>query len=67
MTNVEFSRGKIEENIVLSKFEGDPLPENEIERVHILNGDVVRIEKIENGEVVQVQEIEQPVEEEGVQ
>lgn len=42
----------VEERIVLSKFEGEPLPENEIERVHILNGEVVAVEKIENGEVV---------------
>jgi hypothetical protein len=45
----------VEERIVLSKFEGDPLPGNEIERMHILNGEVVSIEKIENGEVVDTQ------------
>lgn len=45
----------VEERIVLSKFEGEPLPENEIERVHILNGEVVAVEKIENGEVVSVE------------
>lgn len=37
---------------MLSKFEGEPLPENEIERVHILNGEIVAVEKIENGQVV---------------
>lgn len=42
----------IEERVVLSKFEGDALLENEIERVHIVNGEVVLLEKIENGEVV---------------
>jgi hypothetical protein len=42
----------IEERVVLSKFEGDARPENEIERVHIVNGEVVLLEKIENGEVV---------------
>lgn len=46
----------VDEKIVLSKFEGEPLPENEIERVHIENGEVVAIEKIENGEVVERQE-----------
>ena len=45
----------IEERVVLSKFEGEPIPENEIERVHIVNGEVVAIEKIENGEVVSVE------------
>jgi hypothetical protein len=47
----------IEERIMLSKFEGDPLPENEFERIHIVNGEVVAIEKIENGEVVSTQEV----------
>ena len=47
----------VEERIVLSKFEGEPLPENEIERVHIVNGEVVAVEKIENGEVVSVKEV----------
>jgi len=47
------TQASVEEKIVLSKFEGDPLPENEFERVHIHNGEVVAIEKIENGEVVE--------------
>lgn len=50
--NTETQGVKVEERIVLSKFEGKPSPENEIERVHILNGEVVAVEKIENGEVV---------------
>lgn len=45
----------VEERIVLSKFEGDPLPENEVERVHIVNGEIVAVEKIDNGEVVSVE------------
>ena len=48
---------KVEERITLSKFEGEPLPENEIERVHIVNGIIVAVEKIENGEVVSVEEV----------
>lgn len=44
---------KIEEVVVLSKFEGDPLPENEFERVHIKNGRIVAVEKIEGGAVVE--------------
>lgn len=47
------TKTSVEEKIVLSKFEGDPLPENEFERVHIHNGEVVAVEKIENGEVVE--------------
>lgn len=43
----------IDEKIVLSKFDGEALPENEVERVHIHNGVIVAVEKIENGEVVE--------------
>lgn len=49
----------IEEVVVLSKFEGDPLPENEFERMHIVNGEVARIEKIENGEVVSTETVKE--------
>lgn len=48
---------KVREDVVLSKFEGEPLPENEFERIHIVDGVVVAIEKIENGEVVERQEV----------
>ena len=48
----EFEGVNAEELVVLSKFEGDALPENEIERVTILNGEIVEHVKIENGEVV---------------
>lgn len=43
---------KIEERIVLQKFNGEPLPENEFERIHIVDGVVIATERIENGEVV---------------
>lgn len=56
--NKETQEVKVDEKIVLSKFEGDPTPENEFERVHIFNGEVVKVEKIENGEVVDTQEKE---------
>lgn len=52
MSNNELEEVVIDEHIVLSKFEGDALPENEIERVTIHNGEIVSHEKIENGEVV---------------
>lgn len=42
----------VEERVVLSKFEGEPLPENEFERIHILNGKVIAIHKIVDGEIV---------------
>jgi len=50
---------QVEEVIVLSKFEGDPIPENEFERVHIKNGEVVTVEQIENGKVVNSETIKE--------
>lgn len=49
----------VEEVVVLSKFEGDPLPENEFERMHIVDGAVVKVEKIENGEVVSTETVKE--------
>lgn len=43
---------KVDEKIVLSKFEGEPLPENEIERILIHNGEITHRMIIENGEIV---------------
>lgn len=53
----------IEEVVVLSKFDGDPLPENEVERIHIKDGEIVSIQKIENGEVVSTEPVSTDVEE----
>lgn len=41
----------VDEQVVLSKFEGDPLPENEFERLVIQNGTVIEHSVVENGEV----------------
>ena len=49
----------VDEVMVLSKFEGEPLPENEIERMHIHNGEVIRIEKIENGEIISTEQVKE--------
>ena len=49
----------IEERAVLAKFDGEPLPENEVERIHIVNGEIVKIEQIENGEVVSTQTVKE--------
>lgn len=48
----ESVKAKIDEQVVLSKFEGEPVPENEFERLTIHNGTVIAHEQIENGEVV---------------
>ena len=50
----------VDEVVVLRKFEGDELPENEIERITIRNGEVTAHEKIENGEVVG--SVDEPIE-----
>lgn len=43
---------RVDEQVVLRKFEGEPLPENEFERLTILNGTVISHDVIEQGEVV---------------
>lgn len=47
------------ERVVLSKFEGDPLPENEFERMHIENGRIVAIHKIENGKIISTETVKE--------
>lgn len=41
------------EEVVLSKYEGEALPENEFERMHIRDGAIVSVSKIQNGVVVE--------------
>jgi len=36
----------VDEETVLEKFIGEPLPENLYERVYIKNGEIVRVEKV---------------------
>lgn len=55
MANEEKQTVNVKEVIVLSKFEGEPLPENEIERIHITDGSIVAVETIQNGVVVATQ------------
>lgn len=43
----------IEERVVLEKFDGEAVPENLIERVHILDGQIVQHDFIEDGKVVE--------------
>lgn len=49
----------IQEYTVLSKFEGDAVPENLIEEIHIENGEIIKVEKFENGESVSVEEVKE--------
>lgn len=55
----DFQNVEVTETIVLSKFDGEPLPENEVERVHIVDGVIIAVEKIENGEVVSTQHVKE--------
>lgn len=48
---------QVKEEVVLEKFDGEPELENLVERVHLLNGKVVKTEIIENGEVVETKEV----------
>lgn len=43
---------QVDEQVFLSKFDGEALPENEVERLTILNGEVIEHSVISNGEVV---------------
>jgi len=42
----------LKEEVYLSKFDGEAVPENEVERLYIVDGKIVSHEKIENGVVV---------------
>ena len=43
---------EVKEVSVLEKFEGEPVPENLFERIHIEDGEVIKVEKFENGDLV---------------
>jgi hypothetical protein len=49
----------LEESVVLEKFEGDIIPENVVERVHILNGEIIMHEFLEDGEVVRTEPVKE--------
>jgi hypothetical protein len=50
--NVEVAALGISVTGVLDKFNGEPTPENLVERVHIEDGAVVKVEFFEDGEKV---------------
>jgi hypothetical protein len=41
----------VQEETVLEKFNGEPAPENLAERIYIVNGEIVKLEKFEDGVV----------------
>jgi hypothetical protein len=56
---LEASIVDVQEHTVLEKFEGDPVPENLFERVHIENGEVTKVEKYENGELLSTEVVKE--------
>lgn len=50
---------EIRESTILEKFEGAPVPENLIERIHIEDGEIIRIDKFENGTQVSTQVVKE--------
>lgn len=40
----------VQEDILLEKFDGEPLPENLVERVHIRDGKIISVEKVKEVE-----------------
>lgn len=49
----------VTESVVLEKFEGAPVVENLIERMHIENGEVVKVEKFENGDLISTEQVKE--------
>lgn len=54
----ESAKFKIKEETVVAKYDGEPLPENLIERVYLEDGNVLKHEFIENGVVTRVDLVE---------
>lgn len=55
----EFENVQISEVSVLEKFEGEALPENLIERIHIEDGEIIKVEKFENGDLVESETVKE--------
>lgn len=57
--NEEFENVEVKEVSVLEKFEGEPLPENLIERVHIEDGKVIKVDKFKHGDLVSTENVKE--------
>jgi len=55
----EFENVVIKEVSVLEKFEGEPAPENLIERIHIEDGEIIKVEKFDNGDLVESETVKE--------
>jgi sRNA-binding regulator protein Hfq len=59
MSNNEVEGVVVEEHGVLEKFEGEVRPENVVERIYVVNGEIVKQEWLENGEVVRTETVKE--------
>lgn len=55
--NEEVAKVVIKEEIVLQKFDGQPSPENLVEKVYLEDGKIIKHEFFEGGELVDSKEI----------
>lgn len=44
---------------VLEKFEGDPAPENLVQKVYVENGEIIKVEDYESGQLVNTQQVKE--------
>lgn len=59
MSFEEASPVEVKEVSVLEKFEGDVAPENLVERIHIEDGVIIKVETFEDGELVSTDEVKE--------
>lgn len=60
MSNMtEFENVEVREETVLEKFEGEAAPENLVERIHIVDGEIIKVEKYENGDLVESETVKE--------
>lgn len=46
------------ESFILDKYEGDPVPNNLFERLHITEGQITKVERFENGVLIEEKEVD---------
>ena len=56
---IEENPVEVKEVSVLEKFEGDPVPENLFERIHIEDGEIIKVEKFENGDLIESETVKE--------
>lgn len=51
--NREANPVEVKEVSVLEKFEGEPLPANLIERIHVVDGKIIKVDKYKDGKLIE--------------